>query len=228
MTRHDPNETGHHRIVTYSIGGVKLLVRFVLDACFPDSHDSTVTPASPKDALDLSALADALPRLASASKEDSSSSVVGIEVNTGGISVAQSRTMELKSRSRTIWDPVRRTRVPTSIDWAESYLQLFLSQTQHHALGWHDRGTFTTIEHVTLAKLGERAEVKAQQANLRKLSVVLRQVVDAVKVQGDGKLLSLVCEDGVLTCVIALTARMELFRKSLFPCSQLDCVQLCI
>ncbi|KAH7087978.1 hypothetical protein BKA62DRAFT_627461 [Auriculariales sp. MPI-PUGE-AT-0066] len=199
-TRHDPQETGHHRIVTYSLNGVKMLVRFELDACLPDSGQSTIASSASQDtALEMSTLADAFNQLSYTPNGSTSFTTVGVEIATGGVLVDQSLTMELKTRSRTTWDPVRRARVPNSIDWAESYLQLFLSQTQHHALGWHDRGTFTTIEHVTLAKLGERAEAKAQQANLRKLSVVLRQVVDAVKVQGDGKLLSLVCEDGVLT-----------------------------
>lgn len=123
----------------------------------------------------------------------------GIAVVPGGTLISQSRTIELKTRSRTTWDPNSRTKVQNTFDWGESYLQMYLSQTEHHFLGWHDRGTFGTVEKRTLAALKRGKEGKAQEANLRKLAAALRAIVQLIKDQGEGKLLSLVCDGGVLT-----------------------------
>ncbi|KAH7087974.1 hypothetical protein BKA62DRAFT_729005 [Auriculariales sp. MPI-PUGE-AT-0066] len=180
MTSHDPIETGHHRIVAYTLDGVRLLVRAEMDACLRP------------DAFDIPPLGDPLPDHAPVAEASAASSSLtpGFEVVSGGFLIAQSQTIELKSRSRTTWDPARHSRVNNAFSW---------EKTQHHVLGWHERGTFTAIESETLDQLGQRAEGQAQQGNLCSLAKVLRSLIEVVKKHGERTLLTLVCEGGLLT-----------------------------
>ena len=176
-----------------TLGGVRLLVRYELDACLPDA----VPHASAGGQASIAALTAALGSTKLTAPTSSKSSLVSVEK--GGKLAAQSGTMELKTRSRTTYDKIRRTRVTNTFDWTEVYLQLVLSQTQHLALGWHDRGTFNTIERKTLQELEQGPVGRGHQNNLHKLGEVLERICELVKARGEGERLSLVCEAGTLT-----------------------------
>ena len=168
-----------------TLRGVRLLVRYELDACLPDA----LAHASAAGRTSIAALTATL----------GSTKTPLVTVERGGKLVAQSGTMELKTRSRTTYDEARNTRVTNSFEWTDVYLQLVLSQTQHLALGWHDRGTFKTIERKTLQELEQGPVGRGHHNNLHKLGEVLERICELVKARGEGGRLSLVCEAGTLT-----------------------------
>lgn len=167
-----------------TLGGVKLLVRYELDACTPDA----VLRAAGGGQANVAALTAELDSASISAPAPTISSPL-VTVERGGKLVAQPGTMELKTRSRG----------RTMYDWTEAYLQLVLSQTPHLVLGLHERGTFDTIERKTLQELEQGPIGRAQHNNLLKLGEALKRTCEAVKEKGEGKLLSLVCESGGLT-----------------------------
>lgn len=201
------DSTGHHRIVTYvcsqlrlqtsvsnaqigqNLNGLKLVVRFEVDACLPPSV------AKPKgaSASDIDALADALSNtsLASTPKEMPSATEdkYGLRVLRGGNLVDQDNVAELTTIS------ARRRGL---FNWAETYPQLFLSQTPHHLLGVHDRGRFESIEQRKLGSADLRSIEESLQGVLWQLRLVLDVIKALVVKHGSSGRLSLVCQGGEL------------------------------
>lgn len=97
--------------------------------------------------------------------------------------MAQSTLIELKTRA-----------AHRPLDWAEVYPQLYLSQTTYLYLAKHNRGNFGTVEKIQLA--GDSMKVYAEQAEvgMGKLEVVLTQVLEAVRKEGEGVGMSLISE----------------------------------
>ncbi|KAH7087979.1 hypothetical protein BKA62DRAFT_729034, partial [Auriculariales sp. MPI-PUGE-AT-0066] len=132
-------QTGHHRIVKYSLGGVQILLRCEIDACLPDARRET--DSGPLQRFAITAKIPAVP---------------GILIVGGGALTEQSRTMELKTKSHSNGDPRR----PPVFDWPKSYLQMVLGQIEHHAVGFHRNGAFSTITRSTLQSMQDRVDAE--------------------------------------------------------------------
>jgi hypothetical protein len=84
------------------------------------------------------------------------------------------------------------------MDWAETYPQLYLSQTPHHFLALHDHGRFTVVEKRNMTTSPDLLEVKSSiQGDLDTLRAALEVIQDAVMLHGEGARLSLVYEGGL-------------------------------
>lgn len=104
--------------------------------------------------------------------------------------VPQEDLIELKTRSE-ITAP--------RIAWSDVYVQLFFSQTRHHVLAIHKKGTFNRVrrEELDRSESLRRAAAEAQPG-LKRLRVLLAAIQQLVILHGCQKNLSLVQRDGVL------------------------------
>ncbi|KAI0354854.1 hypothetical protein OH77DRAFT_1404162 [Trametes cingulata] len=194
--------TGHHRIVRYEFGGLKMVVRFEVDACTAQPRQTTSPPRTStatritssrttNAAENVDSLADALAGLGVSTSTSNTSSSDAISVIRAGTQVPQSTIVELVTRSKKYVD---------QFDWAEQYPQLLLSSTPHLLLGVHDRGTFERVKKHALGSAEMRhveTDPRIQRA-FGQLVAVLRTIQALVKERGERGRLSLVCQDGVL------------------------------
>ncbi|KAK0201488.1 hypothetical protein DFS33DRAFT_990891 [Desarmillaria ectypa] len=171
------SSTGHHRIITYDLGGFKMVVRFEVDACV-SGGDTKRAPtmsssSSPTNVDDLSNL------LSGVKIGPSTTSVIAVTpsrsltVKSGGSYIPQNAILELSTVSE---------RRRPQFDWYEQYPQLFLSQTPRHFLGIHNRGRFHAIEKNELSALTHQA--KMVQPSLKKLVKVLKTIQELVVKKG--------------------------------------------
>ncbi|KAI0738902.1 hypothetical protein C8Q80DRAFT_1112906 [Daedaleopsis nitida] len=199
--------TGHHRIVRYDFGGLKMVVRFEVDACIPQpraggapTSPTRTQPASPRKSTATSAnvdsLTDLLANLGVSSQSNaatsSTESASDITVIRAGSQVPQRALVELTTRSAKYVD---------AFDWKEQYPQLLLSGTPHLFLAVHDRGMFERIKKHELgtAELRRTVESSPQtQGAFRRLGEALRAIQRLVVEHGPRTRLSLVCRDGAL------------------------------
>jgi len=185
-------ETSHHRIITYvclvlvlerldpqrcqNFGGLKMVVRFEVDACLPcdalstsSSHDSTVLPESggrPTTGKPSSRL---------------SSNPHDVKIIRAGSQVPQTHLLEIKTHSR------------SNPKWARTYPQLYLSQTPHIYYASHTKGVFSTVTKYTT---GEGYLVSVDQSareGFKKLRKLLGEIKSLVQRYGATRI-SLVCE----------------------------------
>ncbi|PIL35057.1 hypothetical protein GSI_02844 [Ganoderma sinense ZZ0214-1] len=204
--------TGHHRIVQQDMGGLKMIVRFEVDACIPgpasESTTSTTratterTAATRATSSNVDDLTDMLSGLdvsrgTSTSVMSTISQSADITVIRAGIQRSQSSIVELTTRSARYID---------GFDWEEQYPQLLLSSTPHLFLAVHDRGVFqNVIKHQLGTTEFRRVENDSKiQKRFRQLVAVLRTVQSLVKEHGARGRLSLVCRDG----------RLEVFERT--------------
>ncbi|RDX48823.1 hypothetical protein OH76DRAFT_630773 [Lentinus brumalis] len=194
--------TGHHRIVQYDFDGLKMVVRFEVDACLPQPSGTTTRTSKSQQAstrttsgpTDIDSLTDIMSSLnvASATSASPPSKAADITVIRAGTQVPQSSIVELTTRSEKYID---------EFSWAEQYPQLLLSYTPHLFLAAHDRGTFERlIEHKLGSEELRNIENNARiQRSFRQLAATLRTVQELVKDQGQRGRLTLVCQpDGSL------------------------------
>ncbi|KAI0671204.1 hypothetical protein C8Q78DRAFT_1131581 [Trametes maxima] len=202
--------TGHHRIVQYDFGGLKMVVRFEVDACTASPPTSTTTRgtsvtasrrAPPRRSTDndthnVDNLADALAGLgvsstATGSNQSPNTAPSSVSVIRAGTQVPQDAIVELVTRAE---------RFVHQFDWAEKYPQLLLSYTPHLFLGIHNRGLFDHVEKYSLggAELQHVETDPDIQAAFRQLVSVLRTIQNLVKEHGKRGRLTLVCQNGVL------------------------------
>ncbi|KAI0310145.1 hypothetical protein OF83DRAFT_1166709 [Amylostereum chailletii] len=190
--------TGHYRIIKYDFYGLKMVVRFEVDACLPTSTPpaTSSSPAATSDDLsDLlssmnvagSSAAQKSKNAATSGTKDSTSPSLNI-VNAGS-EVPQSAIVELTTRSERWFH---------TFDWAEALPQLYLSATPHLYVGLHNRGTFSEVRKYELngQEMGERKRTAA--ASFLKLARTLEGIQELVVEHGEEGRLSLVCQEGVL------------------------------
>ncbi|KAF8498004.1 hypothetical protein JB92DRAFT_2985577 [Gautieria morchelliformis] len=184
---------GHHRIITYDLGGLKMLVRFKCDACL--SKESTNESESQTVEVEhdpLDELTTGLQKLTVAMSSNAATKVpalkgASLSLLTRGTLVPQSDLLELKTRS---------IRSVHEFDWEDTYSQLLLSQTPNIFLCVHQRGEFVEVKKRKLAELETEAVARKTQENLRKLRKVLGMVQDTMTAEGEGAKFSLVCKPG--------------------------------
>jgi hypothetical protein len=192
--------TGYHRIVTYDFDGLKMVVRFEVDACLPSDHPGSNVTRGPRaddedddpDAALLGALSGLSIGTGSKSATTSSPSPLtstDLKIFRAGIQVSQSDLLEMTTRSEMS---------AANFDWGDAYPQLYLSQTPHHYLAVHRGGTFFSIAKRKMGKKDLVAIESKAQAGFRKLRKVLGEIQTMAKKAGTSKRVSLVCKDGTL------------------------------
>ncbi|KAF5334176.1 hypothetical protein D9758_014825 [Tetrapyrgos nigripes] len=183
--------TGHHRIVCYDINGLKMVVRFEVDACIPNKSTSTRDPRRPSEST-IDDLTNAMSRTTlTSTKLDTIMTIPfgksKLIVNKAGDVVPQNLIAELTTCSQKRAD---------SFDWDETFPQLYLSQTPHHFLAVHQLGLFQQVQKRELY----RAELKSQDTRLQpkfqKLVRVLGMIKNMVMEHGERSRLSIVFRDG--------------------------------
>ncbi|KAJ7258800.1 hypothetical protein B0H12DRAFT_436750 [Mycena haematopus] len=180
--------TGHHRIVKYDLNGLKMVVRFEVDACLPTSAAKATSMRSKVESIDD--LADNLAGISLARRsEPAASSSHGLTIINGGAMVPHSSILELTTRTQ---------RRAAEFDWKDAYPQLFFSQTPHHFLAVHDRGYFVAVNKRGLSSPDLKAVERTLQPTLKKLRVALGLIRDLVVKHGQRGRLTLVCRGGKL------------------------------
>jgi len=183
------SSTGHHRIITYDLGGFKMVVRFEVDACIPTQPGRTTKRVPVASSSSSPTTVDVLSDLLSGVKiGPPTTSVIAVTpsrsltVKSGGGSyVPQSAILELTTVSE---------RRRPQFDWYEQYPQLFLSQTPRHFLGIHNLGHFRAVERNELSALTNQA--KMAQPSLKKLVKVLMTIQALVVKRGKTGRLTLI------------------------------------
>ncbi|KAJ7200323.1 hypothetical protein GGX14DRAFT_372230 [Mycena pura] len=180
------DSTGHHRMVSYDLNGLKMLVRFEVDACIP----AAAKASAKKKVQSIDDLATSLAGVNLASRGVSTSTTNnGLTVISDGAIIPHTSLVELTTRTE---------RRAAEFDWKDAYPQLFFSQTPHHFLAVHDRGRFTSVTKRTLESSDLQAVQHAMQPSLKKLRAALDTIRDVVVKNGQRGRLTLVYRDGKL------------------------------
>ncbi|KAJ7149223.1 hypothetical protein C8R43DRAFT_1007511 [Mycena crocata] len=177
--------TGHHRIVKYDLDGLKMVVRFEVDACIPTAAKPRTTSASLDDVI--GSLAGV--KLAHTGPAPTPTTQHGLTVIPGGAVVPHASIVELTTRSQ---------RRESEFDWQDAYPQLFFSQTPHHFLAVHERGNFRVVNKRKLASTELREVERDIQPGLKKLRAALDVIKELVVKAGQRGRLTLVCQGGKL------------------------------
>ena len=184
------NESSHHRIVTYvrtidpgwriidpqriqNFDGLRMVVRFEVDACLPydttSSGPPSIRPPSSRRGM----------KKKSSSGPSSNTPNVKI-VRAGSANVPQTHLLEIKTHGG------------PRLNWPKTYPQLYLSQTPHIHHAFHKNGTFTHVSKFTLGQR-ELADVDENaQEGFKKLRKLLDHIKSLVLKHGTTRM-SLVC-----------------------------------
>ncbi|KAG1725886.1 uncharacterized protein EDB91DRAFT_80558 [Suillus paluster] len=135
VTRGCERATGHHRMISIDMGGLKILLRFMIEACTSATNDTN----NEDDLLEaFSGLgiggAPASTSTGLATKKPQTPTVRGVSIThtTPRTIVPQASLIELKTRA-----------AHRELDWEEVYPQLYLSQTAFLYIAKHERGNLT-------------------------------------------------------------------------------------
>jgi hypothetical protein len=189
------NGPGHHRIVVYvrvlpkfdridpqryqNFDGLRMVVRFEVDACLPYDATSSAPPSS----------SPATGKTVAKKKPSSGSSSNPPDVKiirAGSSQVPQTHLLELK------------THTTAYMHWPKAYPQLYFSQTPHIYHAFHKSGTFTSVKKFTLGQ-SELVEVdKNAQVGFKKLRKLLGHIKSLVLKHGAMRI-SLVCAGKTLS-----------------------------
>jgi hypothetical protein len=166
------------------LNGLKMVVRFEVDACIPP-------PAKypRKSILSIDDLTDSLSAINIG--QSSLQSRSNLTVMEGGAEVSHTAVVELTTRSQT-------NMRNNGYDWKEAYPQLFFSQTAHHFLAIHTRGRFIDIQKRKLSSEELQNVAKDAQVELKKVRKALELIQEVVIKYGKGGRVSLVCTQGEL------------------------------
>ncbi|TFK27639.1 hypothetical protein FA15DRAFT_144931 [Coprinopsis marcescibilis] len=199
--------TGHHRIISYDLNGLKLVVRFEVDACIPPPRNYTRRSVATMDEITASLSGVVLDQAPSADGDKPK-----INIIKAGYEVSPSATMELSTRSEY---------KQHEYDFKELYPQLFFSQTTHHVLAIHNRGRFTAINR---RKLGS-PEFQELEDEMQPYFKVVRKALDAIRSlvvkHGEHGRISILCKNGQLKVYERISQDsclpdhlMELFKET--------------
>jgi len=176
-----PNSTGYHRIITYNLAGLKVLLRCKVDACLPSVSDladalggidisstSTSKTSQPKTSQPKTSQPETsqpeTSAVSSSSPTTTATTPVVIQL-TGTPLVEQDSLMEMKTMSQ-----------KKTVNWGEVYPQLYLCGIPHLYVGKHFRGSFTTVERYGLRDSALRPYATAAEQGLGKLVQLLEEL----------------------------------------------------
>ncbi|KAG1841793.1 hypothetical protein DFJ58DRAFT_807532 [Suillus subalutaceus] len=176
VTRGCERATGHHRMISIDIGGLKILLRFTIEACTSSTNDTN-------DEDDLLAAFSGLGiGGASASRTRDTKKPQATVPTVRGVSITQTTPRKVVPQASLI--ELKTRAAHREIDWAEIYPQLYLSQTAFLYIAKHERGNFNTLEKVELGSVSMQTHARRAEQGVAK------------KMWGVG--LSLVSKDGKL------------------------------
>lgn len=168
--------------------GLKMVVRFEVDACLADGlvHPSRAVSGSRVNNYDDD-LSNMVSKLKISPPVQRSPE---LKIVWGGREVEQTSIIEMKTRSE---------KSVANFDWEDTYPQLYLSQTKHLYLGVHQTGTFLQLRKEDASANGSLGQVaKNAQPGLQKLRKALEFIQVLVKEHGLEGRISLVCKSGTL------------------------------
>jgi hypothetical protein len=181
--------TGHHRVIQYELGGLKVILRFEVD-----SYDSTLAPHGnlrPTSHQSIDDLTGELRTLALNQGPEqvfsSDLSETNLVVRQGGFEVSHKSLIEIKTRA---------ARRPILLD--EVGLQLWFAQICHLKIGYHKGGAFQRVETRDFEKNGDFEALKQEYGNDLKRLVVLVRYIKGILKSSDKKRATLVFEKGEL------------------------------
>ncbi|KAI1142175.1 hypothetical protein F5Y05DRAFT_216761 [Hypoxylon sp. FL0543] len=158
----------HQRLVSYSFGGLRCLVRFECDGHFVEPAEETVAT-------------DNGPRISNLSEPLASGS---ISVERAGAAVPQHSILEIKTKSQ----------VRGPVDMNEHLPRLWVRQIPNLITAYHVRGEFAEVEKKSVRQDVLKWE-REHESELRKFASVLHQLITEVKRAGHLKLE--LCRTGV-------------------------------
>jgi hypothetical protein len=129
-TSHIPSSTGHHRILSYRLGSLRLVIRHETDGCVDTGTTSQISRQGPAED-DISELLESMSISQPAGLNGTTSADSKLTVRRGGRPVALESTLEIKTRVY---------HKPLSI--ADVAPQLWLSQTPRLVRAYHEKGRF--------------------------------------------------------------------------------------
>lgn len=165
-TKGPAGSTGHHRIVSYDFGGMKMIIRHETDG-YIGSKTGSVAVTRPAETTD--SLSDLLGSLSISKPAATAVSSSGIVVKTEGKNVDLSATLEIKTRAAS-----------RTLDMAEVTPQLWISQTPILVVGYHQRGVFDDVQ-LRNMKQGIRNWERDNEKALRSLASLMKKIIAAAK-----------------------------------------------
>ncbi|KAG9019843.1 hypothetical protein FRB90_003433 [Tulasnella sp. 427] len=185
----DEGVTGHHRVISIDLDGVKILLRFEVDARIEIDADN----AAPKD--DVDDLVDALSDLLSTSKLSAGKATRAAKASPiTGLTVKPSNNRTLVPQSSIIKLKTRADHNPLKMD--DVGPQMYLSQVPYLYLAKHARGNFQPAQRI----LPDNDKIELQLGKLRE---GLLDIIELVREQDQGEGLCLTCVD----------RRLELYKR---------------
>ncbi|KAI1208326.1 uncharacterized protein F4807DRAFT_430871 [Annulohypoxylon truncatum] len=151
----------HQRIISYSFGGLKCLVRFECDGHLSNTGDASTE----RDSL----------RTLNISKTPVSSSIT---VKEAGLAVSQHSIIEIKTRSQLKGQ---------EIEMNEHWPRLWVRQIPNFIVGYHIKGNFEDVQNKNVQPDIDEWE-SAHESELRKFASILQQLIVEVKRAGNFKL----------------------------------------
>ncbi|KAL4886968.1 hypothetical protein BJY04DRAFT_212936 [Aspergillus karnatakaensis] len=169
--------TGHHRIISYQLGDMKLVVRYETDGCIATSLEKTSAAIKPRASVNNENIAGMLKSLSlsSANKPTYAGSYKSaLKIKEEGRVVPIESTLEIRTRT-----------YKKLIEVDEVLPQMWLSQTPNLSRAYHRNGSF---ERPTVENIAENliAWEDAHQADIKNLVAVIRRIISAVKECGAG------------------------------------------
>ena len=166
--------TNHYRVICYSFGGLKFVVRFQVDAHLPLNQSSC---SSAQTINDISA---------SFVKETKSNikkeiNTRSLQVISDGSIIPSSALVEIRSHRRHEREPVLERVLP----------QMWFGRIPHLALVPYDRGTVESVELLRVANHLHSWEMENQEA-LRMLASLIAELRE-IALQGKGKVFKAIC-----------------------------------
>jgi len=170
-TSHIPSSTGHHRIVSYRLGSLSLIVRHETDGYVNTGITSQVSKQGPA-GEDISDLLESMFISQPAGLDDTTPADSKLTVRRGGRTIALESTLEIKTRVH---------HKPLSI--ADVAPQLWLSQTPRLVRAYHEKGRFRVPVVEDVSTDLKRWE-EANQGKLGKLVTLLINIIARGKPHG--------------------------------------------
>ena len=194
FTKKEHGDLSHHRIVGYSFGGMKCIIRHETDGYIASCPAPEVPASGLPGGMD-SAL----------QPDDLVSNPAATVVERGGRMVHATSTLEIKTR--------RADNYP--LDIAKVFPQLWISQTPKLAVAYHRLGVFDSPQVRDMTTEVDDWE-SANQKYLRRLAFLLRRIVEVVK-EGSGQRAVVVYEGGKTLKIVRGDGRRalpaDLYRK---------------
>jgi hypothetical protein len=172
--------TGHHRIVSYYFGGMKLIVRYEVDGYMDGEGSVPSTSASTQEGVNtlvdafggLSIAKDKKPtidRLSTAKGSKDTGGPPAMNIKSGGRQVNTSSILEIKTR-------VSHKKLPMG----DVLPQLWISQTPNLVIGYHQNGLFSDVQVQNMTDDLTAWEEKNQD-HLGVLAALIKKIIAEVK-----------------------------------------------